>query len=61
LGHSFPDYTIFNLRFILHLKLEFKQMKFAIENRRIPLVAEGELYSQIDTLLINMNASDNVV
>jgi len=61
LGHSFPDYTIFNLRFILHLKLEFKQMKFAIENRRIPLVAEGELYSQIDTLLINMNASDNIV
>jgi len=36
-------------------------MKFAIENRRIPLVAEGELYSQIDTLLINMNASDNIV
>jgi hypothetical protein len=36
-------------------------MKFAIDNRRIPLETEGELYLQIHTLLVNMNASDNVV
>ena len=36
-------------------------MHASIESRRIPLVAEGELYLQIHTLLINMNTSDNVV
>jgi len=32
-------------------------LKFAIENGRISLVAEGELNLQINTLLINMKAS----
>jgi len=48
------------LTFILHLKLEFKNLKFAIENGRISFVAEGELNLQINTLLINMKASEIV-
>jgi len=31
-------------------------MKFSMEHRRTPLLGEGELYLQVHTLLINMNA-----